>query len=238
MKFPNLSIRSTSLLFLVSLTGLFLHAGCTSTTVLLSNFKNDAIGSPPAPAQPTGTVSVSPGAGSVTVVAAPNSDLPANKWAHISHPTAQSAETTLTGDFDGQTGVGDYSLLASIYIPSGAGVVTLQFETLVSPQPHLSFFHIDFMPEGDVRIDDGAVRFGHFPRDRTFAVQVHLIITQTTATAEVTLLGGEASGNTTVNIQPLFLPLARQFGAVKFWVGFQHEASFFVDDILVTRKKD
>jgi hypothetical protein len=93
------------------------------------------------------------------------------------------------------------------------------------------------MPEGDVRIDDGAVRFGHFPHDQSFVLQVNLDISQTTATAEVTLLGGEASGNTTANIQPLLLPLARQFGAVKFWVGFQHEATFFVDDIIVTRKK-
>lgn len=230
--------RTTYLLGLFSFAVLFFSGSCNSTTVLLSNFKNDTVGSPPAPTQPTGTVSVSPGAGSVTVVAAPNPDLPANKWAHISHPTAPSPETTLTGDFEGQTGIGNYSLIASMFIPADAEVVTVQFETLVSPQPHLSFFHIDFMPEGDVRIDDGAVRFGHFPRDKSFVLQVNLNITPTTATAEVTLLGGEASGNITADIQPVLLPLARQFGAVKFWVGFQHEASFFVDDILVTRKKD
>jgi hypothetical protein len=237
MMYHNPLTKSAYLLRFLSLAGLFLFGGCNSTTVLLSNFKNDTIGSPPGATQPTGTVSVSPGAGSITVVAAPNPDLPSNKWAHISHPTAPAAETTLTGDFEGQTGIGSYSLIASMYIPAGAGVVTVQFETLVSPQPHLSFFHIDFMPEGDVRIDDGSVTFGHFPRDQSFVIQVNLNITQTTATAEVTLLGGEASGNTTVNIQPVFLPLARQFGAVRFWVGFQHEASFFVDDILVTRKK-
>ena len=229
--------RSSYRLHLCVALGLLLLGGCNSTTVLLSNFKNDTIGSPPAPAQPTGTVSVNPGSGSVIVVAAPNPDLPSNKWAQINHPNAQTPETTLTGDFEGATGVGNYSLVASMYIPSGAGVVTVQFETLVSPQPHLSFLHLDFMPEGDVRVDDSAVRFGNFPRDQAFVLNVTLDITATNATAEITLLGGSASGNQTVNIQPLLLPLARQFGAVKFWIGFQHEASFFVDDILVTRKK-
>lgn len=237
MIYHNLTAGYAYPLRLLYFAVMFLFVGCNSTTVLLSNFKNDTVGSPPGPVQPTGTVSVSPGAGSVTVVAAPRPDLPSNNWARISHPTAPSPETTLTGDFEGQTGIGDYSLLASMFIPADAGVVTVQYETLVSPQPHLVFFHLDFMPEGDVRIDDGAVRFGHFPRDQSFVLQVNLDITQTTATAEVTLLGGEASGNTTVNIQPLLLPLARQFGAVKFWVGFQHEATFFVDDIIVTRKK-
>jgi hypothetical protein len=88
-----------------------------------------------------------------------------------------------------------------------------------------------------VRVDDGTVRFGHFPRDQSFVLQVNLDITATTATAEVTLLGGSASGNTTVNIQRALLPLARQFGAIKFWIWFQHKACFFVDDILVARKK-
>jgi hypothetical protein len=237
MVYHNLLTGHAYLQRLLSFAIMFLFVGCNATTVLLSNFKNDTIGSPPGPVQPTGTVSVSPGGGSVTVVAAPTPDLPSNKWARISHPTAPAPETTLTGDFDGQTGIGNYSLLASMFIPADAGVVTVQFETLVSPQPHLSFFHIDFMPEGDVRIDDGAVRFGHFPRDKSFVLQVNLNITQTTATAEITLLGGEASGNITVDIQPQFLTLARQFGAVKFWVGFQHQATFFVDDVIVTRKK-
>lgn len=221
----------------VAFLGLLLLSACTSTTILLSNFSSDTIGSPPAPAQATGTVSVDPGSGSVVIVAAPNPQLPSNKWAQINHPVAQSQQTTLTGDLVQPTGIGNYGLIASVFIPSGAGVVTVQFETLVSPQPHLSFFHLDFMPEGDVRIDDGAVRFGHFPRDQSFVLQVNLSITATTATAEVTLLGGTASGNKTVNIQPIFLPLSRQFGAVKFWVGAQHQASFFVDDIVVTKKR-
>src|SRR5688500_11696340 len=70
----------------VTLVVMLFASACSSTTVLLSNFKDDSIGSPPATTQPTGTVSVEAGAGSVIVVAAPNAELPSNKWAQISHP--------------------------------------------------------------------------------------------------------------------------------------------------------
>ena len=230
-----------SLLRLGSLLGLLLFlSACTGTTVLLADFSNDTIGSAPVAAQTAGTVSLAPGAGTVLVVGAPDSGSPAEKWVRISHPTTQSQETTLTGDFARFDGIGNYGLIANLYLPSGTGVVTVQFEAF--PQ-HLSFLHLDFMPEGDVRIDDGAVRFGHFPRDRVFLLSVNLAVTATTATAQITLQGGDpsnvgggASGSIDVNVKPLFLPLARQFGAVKFWMGFQHEGSFFVDNIQVRRR--
>jgi len=37
-----------------------------------------------------------------------------------------------------------------------------------------------------------------------------------------------------VNVKPIFLNVAKQFGAFTFWVGYQHNASFYVDDIIVT----
>ncbi|HET8735111.1 MAG TPA: hypothetical protein VFM69_00800 [Pricia sp.] len=228
--------RSNYLLILSLFIGILLATGCSSTTVLLANFKNDTIGSPPAAAQPTGTVSLVPGAGIITVVAAPRPELPVNNWCQIGHPTAQSDLTQLTGKFT-QFGIGSYGLLASMHIPSGSGVVTVQFEASEeSPLPFGDFLHLDFMPEGDVRIDDGSSRFGNFPRDKNFVLSVNLVITATTATAEISLLGGEASGSTNVTIGSNVLALARQFGAVSFHVGFLHKATFFVDDIIVTRK--
>jgi hypothetical protein len=219
----------------VFLGAFFLSSGCTSTTVLLANFKNDTIGSPPGSVQPTGTVLLKPGAGAVSVVAAPVSGQSANKWTRINHPNGNTPETTLTGQFT-EFGTGSYGLLTSLHIPSGSGVVTVQFEASPqSPLPFGPFLHLDFMPEGDVRIDDGTTRFGQFPRDQNFVLSVKLNITTTSATAEITLLGG-ASGDRTVNVSSNVLPLARNFGAVKFWVGFQHQGTFFVDDIIVTRK--
>lgn len=211
-----------------------LNYGCKSTTVLLANFNNDQIGSPPANNQATGTVSVISGGGSI-IVNSPSDSIPSKKWCGISHPFNNSDPTELTGNFT-QFGKGNYGLLASLYIPE-TEVVTVQFEaSKQSPLPFGPFLHLDFMPEGDVRIDDGAQRFGHFPRNRNFVLSVNLNITDVAATAEISLIGANASGNTTVQISQNVLPLARQFGAVKFWVGFQHRATFFVDDIIVTRK--
>ena len=224
-------------LIIIVVLGLFLMSSCKSTTVLLANFKNDNIGSPPAAAQPTGTVSLKTGGGSITVVSAPLPSLPSNKWALITHtagpPTNPTEETTLTGVFSNFFGLGKYGLLCSMHIPSGAGVVTVQFESF---NQQASFMHLDFMPEGDIRVDDNNnIRFGHFPRDVNFVLSVSLNITAAAATVEISLLGAGASGNTTVNVQPAFLNVAKQFGAVKYWIGFQHTARFFVDDILVTR---
>lgn len=215
---------------------ILLLSSCNSTTVLLANFKNDAVNSPPASAQPTGTVNIEAGAGSVVVVSSPKPDLPANKWARISHPTSPGEPTELTGNFT-QFGLGNYGLLASLHIPAGSEVVTVQFEASdQSPLPFGPFLHLDFMPEGDVRIDDSAVRFGQFPRDENFVLSVNLNISQSAATAEITLLGGNATGSINVDVSSNVLSLARHFGAVKFWVGFQHKATFFVNDIIVTRK--
>ena len=223
------------LVYCFLLSALFLSSGCTSTTVLLANFKNDAIGSPPGAVQPTGTVSLKPGAGAVTVVAAPVSGQTENKWARINHPNGNSAETALTGECT-QFGPGSYGFLASLHIPKGSGVVAVNFEA--SPQSPLPFgpvLHLDFMPDNKVRVDDGLTTFGQFPRDTNFVLSVKLDITSTSAKAEITLLGG-ASGNATVNVKSNVLPLARNFGAVKFLVGFQHQGTLFVDDIVVTRK--
>ena len=151
--------------------------------------------------------------------------------------TTPSPQTAMRGDFSRFDGVGNYTLLASLFIPSGAGVVTVQFEPFgEGPTSYLNFMHLDFMPEGDVRVDDGAVRFGRFPRDQVFALSVNVVITATTATAQITLFGTGASGSADVSVNPSLLAVARKFGAVRFWMGFQSQGSFFVDDILVTRR--
>ncbi|MEP7323978.1 MAG: hypothetical protein ABI761_18765 [Saprospiraceae bacterium] len=228
------SFRKVELLLCITCSVL-LFSACSSSTVLLANFKNDNIGSPPASTQPVGSLTLNPGSGLITVVSAPPmGPQSANKWALITHPAQPASETELTGNFT-KWGLGSYGLLASLHIPSTSGVVTVQFE---SANPLGSFMHLDFMPEGDVRIDDdSAMRFGTYPKDANFVLSVKLDITETSATVETTLLGTGASGNKTVTVKPLLLPAAKQFGKCKFWIGFQHNSSFFVDDIVVTKKK-
>lgn len=67
---------------------------------------------------------------------------------------------------------GKYGLICSMHIPRGAGVVTVQFETF---QHNADFMHLDFMPEGDVSIDDGNVRFGHFQNKNFYALFIDFI---------------------------------------------------------------
>jgi hypothetical protein len=219
---------------------LVLTTACNSTTVFQANFSSDTPGSAPATTQATGTILLSPGSGTITVVDAPAAGLPANKWVRVSHPSQPTPETVMKGEFSRFDGLGNYGFLASLYIPTGTGAVTVQFETFgrgLNNSP--DFLHLDFMPAGNIRIDDDDSRtFGHFPRDQVFVLSVNLVITATNATAHISLLGAGTSGSIDVNIQPNRLTLARQFGSVRIWMGFQWTGIFFVDDILVTRRND
>lgn len=199
----------------------------SGVTVLQATFNSDTPGSPPAFNQAVGTLTFNPAAGRITVEDAPRSSLP-NKWVAI-------REDALRATFSQFNGLGKYGFIASLYMPaSTTGIATVQFEPFDDPSSFVNFFHLDFMPEGDVRIDDG-VRFGKFPRDKPFAVSVKLEITQTSGTAEITLFGEGASGDKKVNISPSLLVPARRFGGVRFWMGFQQHGIFFADDIIVTR---
>jgi hypothetical protein len=206
---------------------------CNSTTVLLANFNTEPVGAAPAFHQPTGTVEKSDGAGSVRVAVSPDPGT-GTHWLQISHPTQPAPETVMRAQFDSFHGTGHYGLLASVFIPSGTGAVTLQLEPFngtINSSP--DFLHLDFMPQNNVRLNDvDTDRFGTFPRNQSFVVSIQVDTTVTPPTAKITLLGAGASGS-----RDVVLPsLASQFGAVRFWMGFQWTGTFFVDDILVTKQ--
>ena len=78
--------------------------------------------------------------------------------------------------------------------------------------------------------------FGSFPHDRLFTLSVGIDVTSPTAAADVTLFGAGTSGGTfdyTIK-RPYF---ARQYGAIKLWMGYPWTESFDATDVLVTRKK-
>jgi hypothetical protein len=114
----------------------------------------------------------------------------------------------------------------------------VQFEPVFGIQDlSNTFLQLDLMPQGRVRIghDDDAPLFGGFPRGQWFLLSVNLNITATSATARIALLGTGASGVTDVNIDS---EQARNFGAVRFWIAAPYPGSFFVDNILVTRRNE
>lgn len=225
------SMHRIAVVCLLALT--FLLAGCGSTTVFLANFNSDAVGGPPSPNQATGTVAVDLGAGTVRV--APPSPGATTNWVEISHPQANTPQTALQGKFTSARGEGSYGLLAVLFIPTGCGTVTLQFEPVQNgPSDYLNFLHLDFMPNNTVRIDDGKASFGTFPRDQFFSISVNLKVGATSTTAQMQLFGTGASGNLDYTIQPIFGNLPRQIGGLRFWMGFQHAGAFKVDDIIVS----
>ncbi len=198
---PRISGRPR-LLVLLSVVGAVLLAGCSSETLFQSNFDPTPIGQPPANAQQVGTANVGGDPGSVVVVAAPVA--PSGKWVQVSRAGAQSAVSSMQGMFSQFRGDGVYTCSAILYIPSRSGLATVQFETFNQPISNVgSFLHLDFMQDNTVRLDDNdATKFGSFPRDQAFIVQVTLNINTSSQTAHIVLSGAGASGQTDYNILP------------------------------------
>jgi len=181
---------------MVMLLGL---SGCASETLFQASFKNDAVGSPPAANQGVGTVEFSGAPGSVVIVnSVPNSN---EHWAKISRAglaNNQAPITVLLGKLVKTYPDGTYGFLGAIFIPSGSGLATVEFDTspATSP-PSAEFLHLDFLENGTVRFDDNpSVTFGQYPHDQFFTLSVNMEVTATTAVAHVTLFGTGTSGGT------------------------------------------
>jgi hypothetical protein len=225
-------VRRVGIVLVASL----LASGCATETLFQSGFNNNPIGAPPPAAQTVGTIVPAGLPGSIVVVAAPPGAPAAEHWVQISRAAGPDI-TTMLCNFSQFRGDGTYTLLASLFIPSGSGLATVEFDTSpISSPMSTGFLHLDFMQNNTVRINDDAKQtWGTFPRDQFFSLAVTLEITATSATAHMSLFGTGTSGTKDFDVTPLFL--AQQIGAVKFWMGFPWTGSFDVTDILVTRKK-
>ena len=224
-------IRVLPLMFAFGLTG------CASETLFRSDFNPTPIGQPPAATQSVGTVAVDGPAGSVVVVNAPVA--PSVKWVEISRPNGP-AVAGMQGKFSQFRGDGQYTFSATLFMPTGSKVATIQFEAFNNPPSNLqAFLHLDLTENNQVRLDDNeATAFGTFPRDAPFIVQVTLNINATSSTAHVVLAGANASGIKDHTVLPPFQNLSRQFGAIRVWQGFPHTGRFDVTNIAVTRRTD
>jgi hypothetical protein len=218
---------------------ILLLSGCASETLFRSNFNPTAVGQPPAPQQDIGTVAVD-GSGGVVVINAPVA--PSPKWVQLTRMDGpQAAIPAMQGNFVKFRGDGEYTFAATMFLPAGQrNVATIQFESFGQPISSLnSFLHIDFMPNNTVRIDDtDSTAFGSFPRDAPFIVQVTLHIAASGSSAHIVLAGANASGIADRNITPALNSMARQFGAIRLWMGFPWSGSFDATNISVTRRTD
>ena len=218
----------------VLLAALCLLTGC-GETLFRSNFDPTPVGQPPATAQDVGTANINGPPGSVIVIAPPVS--PSGKWVQISRPNGPEV-AGLQGKLSQFRGDGVYTFSATMFMTSGSGVATIQFETFTNPVSSVeAFLHLDLMQDNQVRIDDNeGTKFGSFPRNQPFIVQVTLNINASASTAHIVLSGAGASGERDYTIIPPLQNLSRQFGAVRIWQGFPHTGAFDATVIAVTRR--
>ena len=219
------------------LAACLLLTGC-GETLFQSNFDSTAANQPPSHTQQVGTANIFGEApSSVLVVQAPAS--PSGKWVQISRPNTQPPAPVvgLQGNFSQFRADGVYTFTATLFMPSGSGLATIQFEPFNQPADTLTnFLHIDFTQDNQVRIDDNeSTKFGSFPRDQPFLVQVTLDI-NASPTAHIVLSGAGASGQADYTIVPAFRTLARQFGAIRIWMGFPWTGRFEATNIVVKRQ--
>jgi hypothetical protein len=164
-----------------SLGLLVMLSGCASVTLFQSSFNSNAVGAPPSHNQSTGTIDIGGAPGSVVIVSPPPGAT--GNWAKISRTGAQAPITTMQCNFSQFKGDGSYGLLAVLFLPSGSGLATVEFDTFGQG---FGFLHLDFLQNNTVRInDDNAQVFGTFPRDLFFTLSVALDITPSSATAHM-----------------------------------------------------
>lgn len=206
--------------------------GACDTELLAARFGGDAPGTPPGAIQELGTLSFDEGGGSVLVVERPAQGVNTTNWAHVSHPTADTPATSLRVVMDELAGDGSFTVSALLWVPAGGAITTVQLEPFGRPDSsYLSFLHVDLLPDGTLRIDDGPETFGHYPHEQVFILAIELEVNATGALATVAPSGSGTSGSQDVVIAET--GMARHFGAVRLWMSSPQAGDFYVDNVLV-----
>ena len=211
-------------------------AACSNEQVFKSNFDQTPVGQAPAANQAVGTGAVVGGLDQVAIATAP--DLP-GRWISIGRPQADTSFAAFQGQLIDVPKEGRYTFSATLLIPEGAGVSTVQLERAGQPVGDpTGFLHLDFLPTNKVRIDDDdTTDFGQFPRGRPFLVQVTLNTGETT-TAQIILGGDGAEGTVNRTVLNAFRLDAQQFGSIRLWMGPEHRGEFKAANVVVTRRNN
>jgi hypothetical protein len=219
---------------------LLLTTGCTSTTLFQSNFGATPINQPPAHTQAVGTATIG---GSVVVAPVPDTPVKGARF------KPASLEASLRCELLQHPADGTYVFSTVLYIPSNSGgFVAIDFERgpgIISPVKASKaaplgagkrFMHLDLLGDSVTIDNDPSTKFGKFPRDQVFIVQVTLKLNGSPS-AHIVLSGAGASGEAHRNLSSGSLPIALQFGVARIWAfrtaDFQ---KFYAANIVVTRK--
>ena len=112
----------------------------------------------------------------------------------------------------------------------------LIFEPIQQHPPGLDFFHIYFLKNNKIRVNDSDANvFGSFPYNQPFIIQVTLNIALHNSSADIVLSGANTSGQFHVNG---FTGSSHgpQFGSVRFWMGYPWVGSFYATNIVLRYK--
>ena len=204
---------------LTLLAGCWLVAGCAGETLFQSDFARYHE-YPPIGNHKVGSTEIDPLSDQYVRAA--------SDWVVISREnTDPDPRAALLCKFVQFKGDGTYVFSTFLNMYTGTGVATIQFEPFNQPVTSYGdqFLRLDLMPDNTVRIDENdATIFGTFPRKQVFILQVTLKI-NATPTARILLSGAGASGTfpsgetEEYNILPDYVSLARQYGAVRLWMG-------------------
>jgi hypothetical protein len=211
-------------------------AGCASPAVFRSDFNRFGAGIPPIGPAGVGSTAIDPQSDQYVHVASSNGNNVVITRADHVDPIAAAALQCKFAQFNGD---GVYVFSTVLFLRTGTGTVTIQFERFDQPVADYGhgFLHLDLMPDNTVRLDDDdGTRFGTFPRDQEFVVQVTLNI-NAAPTARIVLGGAGASGQRDYSILPPFIPLAREYGSVRLWMGTPSAGSVVASTIVVTRNQ-
>jgi hypothetical protein len=234
------ALRQKKNFIVISFFAFIFLTSCKTETLFQSNFDASTVGQRPAAAQTVGTVAIDGPTDAVLVI--PSPVVTGGKWVKVTRHANPQSVSGMQCNLTKQAGAGLYNFSAIMFIPSGnTGPSSVQFEPFGQQLGTLtSFLHLDFMPDGSIRLDDNPdSTFGHYPLDASFIVQVTLNINATaTPTAHIVLAGAGASGIRDYTILSPFIGWARQFGAVRFWMGSPWTESFDATTIVVTRRNN
>jgi hypothetical protein len=162
-------------------------------------------------------------------------------WLRVTRAQDSSSFSGIEGDFSRSRGLGTYSFLGVVFIPSGSQTVTFEFDQVLgNGVPFVGrFWHLDFTQDNKIRIDDAVQTNLTFPRDKIFTLSVKLDIFQPCAVAHITLLGFPGSGSWDYVLPHPAADFAQRVGAIGLSMGVPSDGTppggaFDTNDLLVT----
>ncbi|HMG15646.1 MAG TPA: hypothetical protein VK590_09375 [Saprospiraceae bacterium] len=159
------------------------------------------------------------------------------QWVNLTRRTSNTVALQGTINYP-ENNAGKYIFTSYLYIPSGGGVASIQFEAWDQAiYTRDNFLHLDFLPNGNVMIDgDSSSKFGHFPHDSVFVVQATIDLT-TAPNVNIVLTGGGANGHSNKIIQALYQSNAYKFGSFRLISETPIKGSFYATNILIEKLK-